>query len=156
MTWENKSALRRRGFTLLELMMVIALIAIMFAVMIPLTSASSRERKLRTAAEQIEGMVRAQRNAAQDDGHRRILEISSRGFFEHGGKRDQVLGMTGAQTLYVRYPGAKWEKPAKQIWEFSPVGMVTPLSVRLEQGDAWIEVDFDMLTGRVAEERYAF
>jgi hypothetical protein len=34
--------------------------------------------------------------------------------------------------------------------------LVTPLSVRLSEGKSWIEVDFDLLTGRVAEERYAF
>jgi general secretion pathway protein H len=147
---------RPRGFTLLELMMVIALIAIMFAVMIPLASASSRERKLRTAAEQIGQMVRDQRAAAQNDGQRHVVEVGSRGFFERTGKQGQVLGVPAVGEFYVRYPNEKWSKPAGQTWEFSPAGLVTPLSVRLEQGDAYIELDFDMLTGRVAEERYAF
>lgn len=156
------SNIRRRvartigGFTLLEMMMVIALIAIVFAVMVPLTSASSRERKLRAAAGSIEEMVRAQRADAQNDGRRRIVDVQPRGFFEHGGKQNQVLGAPAAEAFYVRAPGEKWEKPIGQAWEFSPAGMVTPLSVRLEQGDAFIEMDFDMLTGRVAEERYAF
>jgi hypothetical protein len=137
-------------------MLVIALIAIVFVGMTPLLSASFRERKLRAAAEGIEEMVRAQRAQAQNDGRRHVLEIRSQGFFDRAGKDSQVLGAPGADELYVRFPGAKWEKPAGQSWEFSPIGMVTPFSVRLENGNAWIEVDFDMLTGRVAEERYAF
>jgi type II secretion system protein H len=150
-TWANS-----RGFTLLEVMMVIALITIVLAVMIPVTSASSRERKLRAAAAEIGEMVRAQRDAAREEGRRRLVDIRSRGFFERGSDHKQVLDQPEAEDFYVRYPGGKWEKPAGQTWEFSPAGMVTPLSVRLEQGDAYIEVDFDLLTGRVAEERYAF
>jgi len=159
MTSESNNARRagrHGGFTLLELMLVIALIAIVFAVMIPLTSASSRERKLRDAAQDIEDMVRTQRAEAQSDGKRRIIDIRSRGFFEHGAKQTQVLGAPAAEGFYVKYPGDKWEKPIGQLWEFSPAGMVSPLSVRLEQGDAYIELDFDMLTGRVSDERYAF
>jgi len=138
-------------------MLVIALVAIVFVAMTPLMTASMREKKLRASAEGIEELVRKQRSDAQDDGHRRVLEIRSKGFIDRTSKSNtQVLGAPGGTGFYVRYPGAKWEKPSGQRWEFSPLGMVTPLSVRLEDGDAWIEVDFDMLTGRVAEERYAF
>jgi general secretion pathway protein H len=150
-TWANN-----RGFTLLEVMMVLALVAIVLAVMIPVTSASSRERKLRAAAGEIEGLVREQRDAAREEGRRRLIDIRPRGFFERGRDQREVMARPEAEDFYVRYPGGKWEKPAGQTWEFSPAGMVTPLSVRLEQGDAYIEVDFDLLTGRVAEERYAF
>lgn len=162
MTLESNNARRpaagARGFTLLELMLVIALIAIVFVGMMPLMTASMREKKLRADAEKIEEMVRAQRADARVDGRRRTLEIRSKGFFGRTAKSGPglVLGAPGGTGFYVRYPGAQWEKPLGQIWEFSPIGMVTPFSVRLENGGAWMEVDFDMLTGRVTEERYEF
>jgi type II secretion system protein H len=144
------------GFTFIELMLVLALIAIIFVSSAPLVSSSLRERRLRADAEKIATMVRTQRAQAQSDGRRHVLTIRSRGFFEKGNPPREVAGLPGKAIFTLRYPGAKWEKPQDQSWEFSPIGMVTPLSVRLESGSAWIELDFDMLTGRVAEERYAF
>lgn len=73
------------------------------------------------------------------------------------GDDDDVLFLApqGAD-FSVRYPGGEWEEADGQVWEFSPAGMVTPMSVRFSEGKDWIEADFDLLTGRVAEERYAF
>ncbi len=144
------------GFTFLELMLVLALIAIIFVSAVPLVSASLGERRLRADAEKISAMVRSQRARAQDDGRRHVLTIRSAGFFEKGNPPKEIAGLPRDAIFTLRYPGGKWEKPKDQAWEFSPIGMVTPLSVRLESGKAWIELDFDMLTGRVAEERYAF
>ena len=151
----SRGAARLRGFTLLEVMLVIALIAIVFVGMTPLMTASIRERKLRAAADGIVDLVRSQRSQAQKEGRRHVLEVRPKGFFERG-REKPVLGLDKTSECYVRYPGAKWETPAGQAWEFSAIGMVTPLSVRLENSGSWIEVDFDMLTGRVAEQRYAF
>ena len=153
----NSTPARARGFTLLELMLVIALIAIVFVGMTPLMTASMRERKLRNAADDVVEMVRGLRADAQTDGRRRVVEMRSKGFFNRSSRnREQLFSPPGGAEFFVRLPGGKWEKPAQQTWDFSPVGMVTPYSVRIEQDGAWIEVDFDLLTGRVAEERYAF
>ncbi len=157
---ENRAAGKKlrtpAGFTFIELMLVLALIAIIFVAAAPLVSASLRERRLRADAEKIAVMVRTQRAQAQSDGRRHVLTIRSAGFFEKGDPPKEVAALPGDAIFAVRYPGAKWEKPQDQDWEFSPIGMVTPLSVKLESGNAWIEMDFDMLTVRVAEERYAF
>lgn len=147
---------RRLGFTLLEIMLVVALIAIMFIGTVPVVGASLRERRLRAEAETISSMVRTQRAEAQADGRRHTLVIRPSGFYERGDKPKKVAALPGDAIFSLRFPGTKWEKPQDQIWEFSPIGMVTPLTVKLENGNAWIELDFDMLTGRVAEERYAF
>lgn len=137
-------------------MLVVALIAIMFIGTAPLISASSRERRLRAAAEEIEGMVRSERAKAQTSGERRVIEVRPAGFYEKSRGRKQVLAMPRQAAVSLRAPGADWQKPDGQEWEFSPIGMVTPLSVRLQDGGSWMEIDFDLLTGRLAEERYAF
>jgi hypothetical protein len=139
------------------MMLVMALIVIMFLGTVPLVSASRHERKIRDAAEAIETMVRAQRSKAQTTGERRVIEVRPAGFFEQSKKGLEVLAMPEGPKIMLRAPGEEdWGKPQGQQWEFSPIGMVSPLSVRLEDGNAWMEVDFDLLTGRVAEERYAF
>lgn len=145
------------AFTFFELMIVLAIIAVVFIATIPLVGPSVRERKLRAAAEDIQGMVRAERSLAQSSGDRRVVEVRPAGFFEKIGGQAQALAMPKGARVSLRVVGApRWEKPAGQPWEFSPIGMVTPYSVRLEDGDSWMEFDVDLLTGRVAEERYAF
>jgi len=148
---------RSRAFTLIELMLVIALIAIVFIGSTPMVSASLRERKLRSAAESLESAVREERSRAMGDGQRHVVEIRSGGFVEQDRKKTRkIFEAPRGVEVYVRMPEREWGKPEGQDWEFSPIGLVTPLSVRLSEGKSWIEVDFDLLTGRVAEERYAF
>lgn len=146
------------GFTLLEIMLVVALIAIIFVGAAPLVNASMRERRLRAAAEEIADVVRAQRMSVQERGVRREVGIQPEGLvLPTADGNDEILFATPEEVDFsVRYPGGKWVEADGQWWEFSPTGMVTPISVRFEEGNDWIELDFDVLTGRVAEERYAF
>lgn len=138
-------------------MLVIALIAIVFIGATPMVSASLRERRLRSAAENIENAVRDERARAMETGQRRVVEIRPGGLVEQDRKKTRKLfELPRGMEVYVQLPGSRWAKPERQAWEFSPTGMVTPLSVRLIEGKSWIEVDFDLLTGRVADERYAF
>jgi prepilin-type N-terminal cleavage/methylation domain len=157
-TLPQKARPRSRGFTLLEIMLVVALIAIVFVGVVPVVSASMSERRLREAAEEIADVVREQRMGAQETGVRRELGIRKEGLVipdGEGGEQAIFTTPDGVDFL-VRYPGGKWAEADGQWWEISPTGMVTPLSVRFEENDNWIELDFDVLTGRVAEERYAF
>lgn len=145
------------AFTFFELMLVLAIIAIVFIATIPLVGPSIRERKLREMAQDIQGIVRTERSLALSSGDRRLVEARGAGFFEKIGGKAEVLPLPKGSRLMLRLPGeTKWEKPIGQPWEFSPIGLVTPYSVRLEDGEAWMEFDVDLLTGRVAEERYAF
>lgn len=141
------------GFTFLEIMLVVALIGIVFAALIPMVGPSIRERRLRETVEAIAEQVRAERYRAQLEGRRQVLEIRRTGLGvpEEG----EAISLPREVELSVKLPGDDWQKPAGQQWEFSPTGLVTPWTVRLEEGDSWIEADFDILTGRVADERYA-
>lgn len=136
-------------------MLVIALIAIIFVGVAPMVGASGRERRLRDAAQGIEQMVRTERLAAIESGTRRVVEIRGTGFYERAAKPRELLPMPDVK-LALRAPGADFGKPGGQEWEFSPTGLVTPYTVRLQEGNAWMEIDIDLLTGRRAEERYAF
>lgn len=145
------------AFTFFEIIIVLAIIAVVFVATIPLIGPSLRERKLRDAAQEIQGIVRTERSLAQSSGERRVVEVRPTGFFEKIGGRAALLPLPKNAKMSLRMAGGSaWEKPSGQPWEFSPIGMVTPYSVRLEDGDSWLEFDVDLLTGRVADERYAF
>ena len=56
-------------------------------------------------------------------------------------------------TLKLRRWGAKgWQPAAGQRWVVLPSGLCEPLAVRMEMGGSSIELQFNPLTGGVAEE----
>lgn len=149
----------RRGFTFFELALALGLIAIVFVGIAPVISASIQERRLRAGMDEIADLVLDVRGEAELGGTNLTL------FFEKGGiarwdvesGEPKVAVVPPEDTeLKVRFPGGKWSAPDGQRWRFFPAGMVTPISLRLEDGDVWIEADFDFLTGRVGEERFSF
>jgi hypothetical protein len=57
---------------------------------------------------------------------------------------------------YVLEPfGAdKAVRPDGQRWIFQPTGLCEPVTVRIEEDDAWMQVTFDALTAGIADESY--
>jgi hypothetical protein len=45
-------------------------------------------------------------------------------------------------------------RPDWQRWIFQPTGLCEPLTVRIMEDEAWIEVRFDPLTAGIEEESY--
>ena len=45
-------------------------------------------------------------------------------------------------------------RPDGQRWIFQPTGLCEPLTVRIMEDEAWIEVRFDPLTAGIEEESY--
>ena len=146
----------RAGYTFLELALAMAIVAVIFFSVVPLILASQQERHLRQGMEAIAQLVRDSRYAAEKTGQPANLTFRANGLVpSRGGASASRVEISDAQ-LMVRYPGGKWEKAGGQEWNLYASGLVEPLSVRLEQGGAWVESDFDFLTGSVADERYSF
>jgi len=47
-----------------------------------------------------------------------------------------------------------WRRPAGDVWSFQPAGLCEPLVVQFTRADAWIELEFDPLTGSVTREEF--
>ncbi len=147
------------GFTFLEIALALGIVAIVFVATIPLAQTSLRERRLRSAADTITDMVAEQRTQAGKTGQAITVLIRKSGFerIDEATNAPEVLvGIPKNAALAVRHFDEKWAAPDGQRWEFSPAGMVTPLSIRVSEGDGFIEQDYDFLTGRVADERFSF
>ncbi len=150
---------RAAGFTFLEIALTMAIIVVVFVALIPLADISLRERRLRTVMDDIAELVADQRTRASESGRPLAVTISEAGFEqlnEETKQFDLVLKTPPGIQVAVRFPNEKWEEAEGQRWDFAPAGMVTPLSIRVAEGDAYIEQDYDFLTGRVAEERFSF
>lgn len=168
----------RQGFTLLELVIVLAIASLVMGGAIGMMVYSSDERALREASTEIESMAKRARASAilnqtpyalefsegavrlmplaEVVGIENIMASGTRGTGEHGGtgvRSDFSLG--DGMELHVRRWGARgWEQVAKRVvhvWRFDPDGLCEPLGVRLVVGENWIEDEYHPLTAAIRE-----
>lgn len=145
---------------MLEIVIALMIVTVIFLGMAPLVIQSLRENRMRGWMDEVAFFVADERAAAEQSGDERRIFFNKDGlerFDPDSGRPEVVMVHPIAGEVTVRFPGQqKWSKPDAQVMRFFPAGMVTPLSIRLEEGEDWIETDFDFLTGRVADQRYAF
>lgn len=144
------------GYTFLEIALALGIVVVVFLAMVPLVGSSMQEKKLREAVQSVSELVMETRLASARENRRISLRMERDGLIEDLND-DTALQVAFPEGVLVTVPGPrkKWTELDGQMWYFSPIGTVTPITMRFSMEDRWIEVDFDFLTGRVAEERYA-
>jgi Tfp pilus assembly protein FimT len=148
-----------RGFTFLEIIIAITLgMLIVFGTM-PFFDSVLAERRIRRTADQIAESAVRTRLAAESTGRVQILRFDESGLQAPADSPDadtRSVTLHDGLSLEVSFDGEEWQAADGQRWVFAPTGQATPLSVRLEEGERWLEMEFDLLTARVAAQRYSF
>ena len=111
----RRSGRSARGYTLLEIALVVTIIVLLVGAVVPLSSGFIREQRMRDAVRELLVLAKTARTEAMTD---------------------------------------KPLKPDGQRWIFQPTGLCEPVSVRIIENEAWIEVRFDPLTAGIEEETY--
>lgn len=169
-----------RAFTLLEIVIVLAIAAVVMGGAVGLMVYSSDERVLRNASGEIELLAKRARTTAillqtpyaLEFRERvvRLLPLAEAGRDEEttvGGRNiggEEVLTESaerweypmedGVEVFVRRWNSADWlptRKNAVHVWRFDPNGLCEPLSVKLALGDSWSEDIYHPLTGAVRE-----
>ncbi|SDU06568.1 prepilin-type N-terminal cleavage/methylation domain-containing protein [Verrucomicrobium sp. GAS474] len=160
---------RRRGFTLLEICISLAVIAVLVGLSIPAFSGWMSEQKLRDPARHMEELARTARNRAIDTQRswavlirpaELVLTLQPGEDFtddQHQAFPDLSLPVAdGVKVETKAWAEETFSAPAEVRWIFRPNGLCEPLTVRFTQGESQIALRFDPLTAEVAEETYAF
>lgn len=125
----------------------------------------SRDQALEETAAEVEKLARqASRSATVRDREFRIRFEPKRFFAlefapdEFGAYQEVDPSHTWEVSKHVklqirRWQSKGWSEPNGDDWVFSPSGISEPLSVRISDGPAFIELDFSPLTGAVEERR---
>ena len=149
---------RAGGYTLLEIAMVVAIIVLIIGAAVPLTSGFTKEQRLRDVVRELLVLAKTARADAMTTGRASEVVFTKKGF---GLRRpgDEELSETFSLPRGMRYViepfGAdKAVRPDGQQWVFQPTGLCEPLSVRVEEEEAWMQVTFDALTAGIADESY--
>ena len=136
-----------RGFTLLELLVVLAIVALMAALVPPLLSGMGGTTELRGAARQLAAGMRSARNRAisSQQETRLILDLEQR-FFSLEGRRYSLPKSVGLKLFTAQSEVSDEEVGAIR---FFPDGSSTGGRITVTGKRSEYLVDVDWLTGRV-------
>ena len=179
MTLAVKTSKRLRGFTLIEIVMVLAIATVVLGGVMGMLVYSSAEHQLRTASGEIELLAKRARMTAIlrqtpyalefREGVVRMLPFAQAGQDEKTTAGGHHIGgepviSVGESHQYALKPGMKvairhwnsnaWLPAIKnniQVWRFDPTGLCEPVSVKLVLGDNWAEDTYHPLTASIRE-----
>ncbi|PWU07619.1 MAG: hypothetical protein C5B47_05820 [Verrucomicrobia bacterium] len=140
------------GYTLLEVSLTISIGILILLTVTPALGNFINERKLRAITKLILECAAEARIAAKQQGKTVILALGKNEIQTLNGKHKSL---PKNMKLLLKTEATEWTT-TKSNWMFFPSGIIEPISLRLEQGAAWIEMDIDPLTGMALEERYSF
>lgn len=177
MTSAVRTNKRPRGFTLIEIVMVLAISAIVMGGAVGLMIFSSDERVLRNASGEIELLAKNARTISIlnqtpyalefREGIVRLLPLAQAGQDLEKSKKSgddgeeenvdtsrQVTLDSGVEVAVRRWNSEEWlkaEKKAVHVWRFDPDGLCEPLSVQLTLGKSWAVDTYHPLTATISE-----
>lgn len=139
--------------------MVMAMIAILATSATVAISSLSKDEVLRQAAHKLRVFAKtAQREAFIQRRPHQIVLTQTNFFLVPSDDPDDIRFhfMLPPEVGYrVRFRiDPDWRKPAGDVWKFHPTGLCEPLVVIFNRADAWIELEFDPLTGAATREEY--
>lgn len=157
-----------RGYTLLEICLVIFIIALMVGASVPVISNLFQEERLRGSALKLELYAVTARRLAVMEGKAYEVRLTQDTFLLHPLSSDSRPDSTRVATeLAYKLPGTVgyrlqrwgeevWNKPDDERWIFQPSGLCEPLSVQFTNNESWLTLSFNPLTASVREETSYF
>ena len=170
-----RSVAKRQGFTLLELCVVLFIMALLAGAAMPAMNSAFTEQALRSDSHELSVMVKTAMIESREQGRPYVISLDGRNLAlgPAAGTVSAAAGDAGrdeadddakpedisqAHTLgnAIKFPDEEkknaWETLPSVTWTFDPAGLCPLPRVRLERGDAYIELSFNALTGDVEDE----
>lgn len=147
----RRAQVRARGFTLIEILVVLSIMAIGAAIVIPMVSGSGATTgELKAAAREIAAGLRLARSEAVTTRRETTvtLDLEARKFRVAAGGREVALPPKVDLKLFTAQSDLQDEK--RGAIRFFPDGGSNGGRVTVSSGERKYEVDVDWLTGRVA------
>lgn len=145
---------RRRGFSILEVILALAIAGTLAAVAIPAIGGWSSERSFRVEIEQLTDLVAKAKQEAETTGEARYIWLgpppenlrSEPGF---------VFSPSGGFEILRMDRKGNWKTEKPSFLKIEAGGIVSPRPLRITRGDQFFEFRFDPLTGHFVEEGFS-
>ncbi|MEQ9640276.1 MAG: GspH/FimT family pseudopilin [Alphaproteobacteria bacterium] len=141
--WSRPVGRSQAGFTLLELLVVLAMLALVYAVAIPTRPAAWRGGDVAGAARTLAQDLRAARATAIAQRREVAVAVDPVALTYRVDRIETALPARDVETLTVSLA------PGERTVRFLPDGSASGASLTLRHGDAATTVNVDWLTGRV-------
>jgi len=139
----------QRGFTLLEMVCVLALIAMMTAVLLPFFPSHTSRARLEGYALQAATLLKADRNAAIRRGLDVTTLVDAGGRVIRSGATSDVIRIPDDVRFEALLPRTCGRHEALSTISFSASGMSCGGAIALSRPDAGYEIRVNWLTGRI-------
>src|SRR5579863_2323736 len=139
----------QRGFTLLEMVCVLALIAMMAAVLLPFIPHQTSRSRLQAYALQAAALLKADRNAAIRRGVDVATLVDASGRSIRSGASADMVIIPDDVRFEALLPQTCNRRPALSTISFFASGMSCGGAIALTRLDAGYEVRVNWLTGRI-------
>ena len=152
-----------KGFTILEVCVVLFIIAVIFVVAVPPATHLLDEEKLQRPIRELQTFARtARRDAMLEDRAYEVLLLNDSYILrpvqkDTGGTASSMRYELPADITFVikRLSDHDFAKQADARWVFSPNGLCEPLTFLFQRGSDWIRFRVDPLTATLqTEESY--
>jgi prepilin-type N-terminal cleavage/methylation domain-containing protein len=164
----RKNRLARRGFTLLEICVVMFIMLIMLGALTPALHSAFEEEATRADARELALMVRAAMLNGVNEHRAYVLEVTTKNLSLHplgpaadGGENEAMTAthqLDPSNRILLPDPEkpAAWLPVKEATWTFQPGELCPAPRVRIARGSDWIEFGFNALTGEVDHESSYF
>lgn len=155
------------GYTLIEITLVIFIMALFIGIAAVSFAGLSGEQDLKKPASELEIMAREAVRRAGMYEQPQVIVFEKTGFAMRYQEDASALASNGAdKNIWVRrtevpanmkillkhWGMKKWIPAAGERWIALPSGLCEPIQVRMELGRSYIEMEFNPLTGAIADE----
>jgi type II secretory pathway pseudopilin PulG len=151
-------ALKRGGFTILEVCVVLFIVAVIFVVAVPPASHLMDEEKLQRPIRELQTFARtARRNAIMENRSYEVLLLNDSYLLRPvSANRDRpavTYGLPAGVTFAIKRLGDReFLKQTDATWVFSPSGLCEPMTFLFQRKDNWVRCRVDPLTATIQNE----
>jgi prepilin-type N-terminal cleavage/methylation domain-containing protein len=147
---------RSRGFTLLEVCVVLFIVAVLFVVAVPPAAHLLDEEQLEKPIRELQTFARtARRNAMLEDRAYEVLLLNDSYVLRPiSGEAKSMSYVLPADITFAikRLNDRDFARQADARWVFSPNGLCEPLTFLFQRGSDWIKFRADPLTATLHRE----
>ncbi|MCL2715555.1 MAG: prepilin-type N-terminal cleavage/methylation domain-containing protein [Alphaproteobacteria bacterium] len=139
----------RRGFTLLEMVCVLAIVGLMASVLLPVMPRATSRSRLESCAVEIATLLKGDRNAAMSRGDSVATRVDAAGRRIASGASRVVVELPGDVRLDAVLPQTCGQQAARSTIRFFADGSSCGGSIALRRLEWTYAIEVNWLTGRV-------